>query len=89
LGRYTRRRPQAHLNIAQTLPIGELGEGHAQELVPTPETTQPGITVVAGDATAKLSIRKVGNQLRKHSAANVHAPLLAASTLVGIQIAAS
>ena len=31
------RTPQAVLNVAQTLAIGELREGHAQELVPTGE----------------------------------------------------
>jgi hypothetical protein len=67
------RGPQARLNISQTLAIGELGEGHAQELVPTGEAAQSLIAVVARHAPPELPVGKEGDQLRKHRAAKVHA----------------
>ena len=66
------RGAQTGFNVSQTLAIGELGEGHAQELIPAGEAPQPVIAAVARDASAKLSIGKESDQLREHDAAKVH-----------------
>jgi hypothetical protein len=68
-----RRASQASLDISQALAIGELGEGHAQKLIPAGEAAQPVIAAVARDTPAELPIRKEGDQLREHRAAKVHA----------------
>jgi hypothetical protein len=64
---------RARFDITQALAVSELREGHAQELVPAGEATRPAVAMVAGHAAAKLAVGQVGNKLREHRAAKVHA----------------
>ena len=66
------RGSQAGFNVSQTFAIGELCEGHAQELIPTRKAAQPLIAAVARHAPAELTIWKEGDQLREYRAAKVH-----------------
>jgi len=49
--------PQAGFNIPQTLSVGELREGHAEELFPAREVLDVAIAVVALDAELKFIFR--------------------------------
>ena len=64
---------RARFNITQALAVSELRESHAQELVPAGEAARPTVAMVAGHAAAKLAVGQVGNKLREHRAAKVHA----------------
>src|SRR4051812_30286799 len=46
---------EAGLDIAQALAVGQLSEGHAQELIETGEVADPSIAVIARDATVELA----------------------------------
>jgi hypothetical protein len=69
LGRLT---AQAGFDVAQTLPIGQLREGHAQILVETSEVLDLVFPIVAGDTTAKSGQRQMCHDLRKNEFARVH-----------------
>src|SRR5260370_39530555 len=68
-------RPQARLNIAQTLAIRELRESHRQILVPARQAPVTTVAVVAGHALLELAVGKMGNQLREDGSAGIHPPL--------------
>jgi ABC-type Fe3+/spermidine/putrescine transport system ATPase subunit len=70
-------RTQTGLDVAQTFPIGQLGEGHGQILIPAGKSTQPDVAPVALDATAKLTVGKEADRLREDGTALVHEPLSA------------
>jgi hypothetical protein len=65
--------PQADLHLAQTLPIGQLCERHAQELVEATEPLDLMLTVVPRDAPAKPMQRQMIHDLGEHQLAGVHA----------------
>jgi hypothetical protein len=46
-------RPQASFDIAQTLPIGELREGHAKKLIPARKSLEFVVALVTFDTTSK------------------------------------
>src|ERR1035437_1171832 len=48
------QRTQTSFDVAQTFPIGQLGEGHRQILIPTAEASQPEVALITLDATTKL-----------------------------------
>jgi len=54
-----------------------LREGHGQILIPAGKSAQPDVALIALDATAKLSVWKEADQLRKDRAALIHEPLSA------------
>jgi hypothetical protein len=68
-------RPQASLDIAETLAVSELSEGHRQILVPARQTSVVVIAVVAGHTLLELDMGKVSDQLRENSSAGIHPPL--------------
>jgi hypothetical protein len=63
---------QAGFDVAQALPIGQLGEGHAQVLVETGEVLDLVFPVVAGDTAAKGGQRQMRHDLREDEFARVH-----------------
>ena len=64
--------PEARLDIAQTFPEGQLGEGHAEELVPAGERLGPMIAAISGNALAELVDRQVLDELREDGPSAVH-----------------
>jgi len=66
---------QTGFDVAQTLPIGQLGKSHGQILIPAGEVSQPPVALIARQASAKLPVGKKAHQLREDSAALVHEPL--------------
>jgi len=82
-------RAQAGLDVAQAFAVGQLGEGHGEKLLPAREAANPAIPFVAKRATAKFSIRKMADQLRKDGAALVHAPLSAVAEAAAAAIGRS
>ena len=75
-------RTQARFDVAQAFPVGQLGERHAEELIPAGEAAPSAIPVVAAYAAAEFAIRKEADQLGEYGAAEVHEPLSAASEVV-------
>ena len=67
-------RAQAGLDVPQALPVGQLGEGHAQILVPAGEALDLVVAVVSLDAGAKLVCRQEVHQLREDRPSGVHPP---------------
>ena len=63
---------EAGFDVAQTLPVGKLGEGHAQELIETAEAADVEIAVILRDQAAKGVPRCVLHHLREHVLASVH-----------------
>src|SRR5215208_8302947 len=71
-------RAQASFDIAQTLPIGELREGHAKKLIPARKSLEFVVALVTFDTTSKSFGRKKVHQLRKDRFARIHQPSAAA-----------
>src|SRR5665213_1634499 len=69
-------RSQTGLNVAETVPVGQLGERHRQILIPARETARSRIAAVASHAAAKLTIWQKAQQLGEDCSALIHAPLL-------------
>jgi len=67
-------RAQACLDVPQALAIGQLGESHAQVLVPAREALDLVVAVVALDAGAKLVCRQEVHKLREDRPSGVHPP---------------
>src|SRR6266446_3283156 len=67
-------RAQASFDIAQTLAIGELREGHTEELIPARKTLEFVVALVAFDTTSKSLGRKKVHQLCKDRFARIHQP---------------
>lgn len=66
-------RPKADLNVAEAFPAGELGEGHAEVLIPAGETDHLVVAVVAIDAFPKLVGGDKAHQLSKDGFPGIHA----------------
>ena len=75
-------RTQAGFDIAEAFAVGQLGERHAEELIPTEEAAPSAIPVVAAYAAAEFAIRKEADQLGEYGASEVHEPLSDASEVV-------
>jgi len=65
---------EAGLDIAEAFAIGELGEGHAEELIPAGEGLDFVVTLVAFDALAEFVDGKKIQELRENGFAKVHKP---------------
>lgn len=65
-------RAQAVFDIPQALPEGELGEGHAQQLVPAREPRGLIRTTILRDNPAKLAVGNKVDDLGKYEASDVH-----------------
>ena len=75
---------EADFDVAQALAIGELCEGHAQELIETGEVAHPAIAVIARDTTVELVFGQKVDPLRKDVAIVEHEPAPDALRRVGI-----
>jgi len=62
-------------DVAQTLAVSQLGEGHRQKLIPAREALEVVVASITGDAFLKLLVWKILHQLRKNSASEIHASL--------------
>src|ERR1019366_9564653 len=67
---------QAGLDIAQALAIGQLREGHRQQLVPTGKSPEVRVAMVAGNTLLKFLFGQMLDQLREDGAARVHPSLV-------------
>ena len=65
-------RTQIDFDVAQRLPVSQLGEGHGEELVQTREVFDFVFSVVIGHTTAKRTQWQVQHELRKYELALVH-----------------
>src|ERR1035438_309936 len=64
--------PQAAFDVRQAFSIGELREGHSEELIPTWKTTNLVVASVAVDTAAKLFGMNPVGQLRKNQFSSGH-----------------
>src|SRR6266545_3144867 len=62
---FATHRPQARLDVAETLAVSELSEGHRQILIPARHTPVVIIAVIAGHTLLELDMRDMSDQLRK------------------------
>jgi hypothetical protein len=69
-------RSEARGDVAQTLPIGELGEGHAEKLVEAREGTYPAIASVSLNTGVELVLWEEVHQLGEDDSSGVHWPFL-------------
>jgi hypothetical protein len=69
-------RAETRLDVAETLPVGHLGEGQTQELVEAREATDRVLALVAGYAGAELRQRQALHDLREDGTTPVHGPFL-------------
>ena len=67
--------PEARLDIAKTLPIGQLGEAQTKQLIPAGKPAISRISVITPDAFLKFVDRHMRHYLREDGPAMVHAPL--------------
>ena len=63
---------QVDFDVAQGLAVGQLGEGHGEELVQAGEVLDLVLAPVVGDTTAKRAQREIEHELRKYELALVH-----------------
>ena len=64
--------PQTGLDIPQAFPVGELGEGHAEKLIPAGEALHLVVAVVPLDAFAELVCGDKVHQLGKDRFPGIH-----------------
>jgi hypothetical protein len=74
---------QASLDIAQTLEVGQLREGHAQKLIEAGERLDLVVAVVAPDTPSKGVHRHLVDHLRENEFARIHVPEFSAHESVG------
>ncbi len=67
-----RHRAETRFDVAQTLAIGKLGEGHAEDLVPAGELFHPLVADVAPDQPPKSVPRQMVHELNEHGVSLVH-----------------
>src|SRR5450755_1765961 len=68
-------RSQARLNVAETLAVSELREGHRQILIPARQTSVVLIAVIASHTLLELEVGEMSDQLRENGSAGIHPPL--------------
>jgi len=66
--------PQACLDIPQAFPVGQLGKGHAEELVPAGENLYLVVSIVAFYALPKFVHGNKVHQLGEYGSTRVHQP---------------
>jgi len=71
-------RAQARLDVAETLAVSELSEGHRQILIPARQASVVAIAIIAGHTLLELDVGEVSNQLRENGSAGIHPPLFRA-----------
>ena len=67
---------QTHFDVAKAFAIGQLGEGHCQQLIPTRERAHTLVAVVARDAAVEFVVRQEAYELSKYgsSLVQMHSP---------------
>src|ERR1019366_8606543 len=68
-------RSQTRLDVAETLAVSELSEGHRQILIPARQTSVVLIAVIAGHTLLELEVGEMSDQLRENGSASIHPPL--------------
>jgi hypothetical protein len=63
---------QTDFDVAQALAIGQLGERHGEELIPTGQAADAVIAVVPGYAPVELVVRQELGDLRQDGVSVVH-----------------
>ena len=71
---------QTGFDVAQTLTIGELGERHAQVLIPARESRRLVLPVIASNTLLKLEPRDMIHHLGEDGTAKLHAALCRSSS---------
>ena len=66
--------PQTCLDVSQAFPVGQLGEGHAEILVPAGEALDLVVAVVSFYALPEIVDRHKVHQLGEHGSTRVHQP---------------
>jgi hypothetical protein len=74
---------QTGFEVAQALAVGELGEDHAQELIPAAKPTDAEVAAVTFDASTEVVVWGVLQQLREDRASLVHRALLGRGSATG------
>src|SRR5258708_10480831 len=69
------QRTQTGFDVAQTLPIGQLSEGHRQILIPAAEASHPHVALITFDATTELAVGWIVDQLRESGSPLYNEPL--------------
>jgi hypothetical protein len=70
----TPQSPQAGLDVAQALAIGQLRERHAEKLVPARKTADLVVALITIHTAAEFARRNEIHQLREHRFAQMHVP---------------
>lgn len=66
---------QAGFDVAQALPIAELGESQGEKVVPAGKAAHPGIAPVAAHTLVKLPMRRMGHHLGEERLPLIHGSL--------------
>jgi len=61
--------PQAYFDIAKTLPISQLSEGHAKELIETRKISNPILALVPANAFVEFVSGEKAHELRENDSA--------------------
>jgi len=72
--------PEAGLDVAKAVPVGELGEGHRKILVADRKAPDPSVPIVPPDASVQNEPRSVRHDLGECHLPLVHRPLLGVSS---------
>jgi hypothetical protein len=72
-------RTQIDFDVAQGLSVGQLREGHGEELIQAREVLDLVFPVVIGHTAAKRTQRQIEHELRKYELALVHGDFWAES----------
>src|SRR5690606_18375895 len=71
----TGQRVQARDDVAQALAVGQLGKGHAQQLVPARESPRATVAVVTSHASAEVVNGQMIDELSEEGASAVQAEI--------------
>jgi hypothetical protein len=72
---FATHRAQARLDVAETLAVSELSEGHRQILIPARQPSTVSIAVIASHTLLEVDVGEVSDQLRENGSAGIHPPL--------------
>jgi hypothetical protein len=67
---------QARFDVSETLAIGQLGEGHAEELIETEEVLDLAVAAVSADTRLEAAQRQEVHDLREQSSSGVQGLIL-------------
>ena len=67
-------RSQTCFDVSQTFAVGQLREGHGQEVIVAGEASRPIVSPITSHALVEIVPRKEVHQLREHQLASMHRP---------------